>query len=950
MSGEGRSGTFLTPSLVRRGKALALAVLVSFACGYDAHASATPESGSRTVEVVDLRTEHRTDPMGIDTSAPRLSWQLRSQRRGVRQVAYQIRVATTEEALGRGIGLVMDSNQSPGGQSIDLPYNGQALLSRQRYYWQVRVWDEAGIVSEWSKPASWEMGLLNTTDWSAEWISPAPSSSNDALVRRSFRLRSAIKRARVYATARGLYQLFVNGQRAADWELTPGWTSYHKRLQYQIYDVTTQLHPGDNAIGAMLGEGWYSGVIGFPGQSHYYGARSGFLMQLEVTYLDGTTERIATDGGWRSGASPVTMSGIYAGESYDARLEQPGWDQPHFDDRSWLPVQTTAGTTAALIAQQGPPVRKLATITPQKVFRTPSGKTVVDMGQNMVGWVRLSVKGRAGTVVTLHHAEVLDQKGELYTDNLRSADATDQYVLRGNGTEVYEPRFTFHGFRYVAVEGYPGELAPESIAGIVVHSDVGEAGQFASSNPLLNQLQHNIVWGQRGNFIDVPTDCPQRDERLGWTGDAQVFAPTAAFNADVENFFEKWLQDLAADQFADGSVPFVVPDVLRQMDTAGLKGNPDYVGGDRKIPAGGAAGWADAAVTIPWAMYVAYGDSRILERQYESMSRWVDYERRRAGSGLIWKGDFQFGDWLDFGSASRNRFGATSTNLIATAYFAHSVDLLSQTASVLGRRDDAERYAKLFADICAAFQRAFVSADGVVGKGSQTAHVLALQFHLLRNDQRVAAAEHLAEEVRREGHLTTGFLGTPGLLFALSDNDHLEEAFQLLNRKEYPSWLYPLGHGATTIWERWDGIEPDGSFETATMNSFNHYAYGAVGEWLYRVIAGISPDPTAPGYRHVFIQPRVGGGLAHVEASHTGPLGTVRSGWRVTGGKLTLDVEIPPNSTATVRLPHCHLADVTEGGASLAKTQGVMATQQADRDVLVEIGSGRFEFECSWAQ
>ena len=562
---------------------------------------------------------------------------------------------------------------------------------------------------------------------------------------------------------------------------------------------------------------------------------------------------------------------------------------------------------------------------------------MADLGQNLVGWVRLKVQGPAGTTVTIRHAEVLDKDGNFYTANLRKAKATLQYTLRGGGVETFEPHFTFFGFRYVAVAGFPGEVTPEALTGIVIHSQMAPAGTFETSKPLVNQLQHNIVWGQKGNFLDVPTDCPQRDERLGWTGDAQAFSRTAAFNMDVAGFFTKWLGDVAADQFANGAVPHVVPNVL-----------PQFAGRDP----GGAAGWADAANVIPWNMYLAYGDKRILEAQYESMVRWVGYQKSRAGDDYIWDGDFHFGDWLAFASAgmgANDYPGATTgKDFIATAFFAHSTDLLRRTALVLGRADDANRYGDQLQRIKAAFRREFVTEGGRVGEGTQTAYALALQFDLLPEEMRAGAAKRLADEVRTRKHLTTGFLGTPYLCHVLSRYGYMDEAYMLLNREDYPSWLYPVKQGATTIWERWDGQKPDGSFQTTEMNSFNHYAYGAIGDWMYRVMAGIEIDETAPGYKRVLIQPRPGGGFTSVKASHQTPYGQVASAWTLTDGRFELAVEVPPNSRATVRLPKADLSGVTEAGKPLSEGNGVTGRRQDGDATVIDVGSGQYRFAYAW--
>ncbi len=881
--------------------------------------------------VTALRVEYLTNPLAIDAPRPRLSWKITSTERNTVQAAYQIQVTRAER-------LIWDSGRIAGDSSAFVEYGGPALESRRRYAWRVRVWNAKGRVSPWSAPAWWEVGLLQPSDWAAAWIGTAPSPTDSVggpspLLRRVFRVSGVVTRARLYATSLGLYEVYLNGTRVGDQLFTPGWTSYHHRVQYQTYDVTKLLKPGDNAAGVVLGDGWYRGQLGFEGRRNVYGKRIGLRLQLEILYQDGRIEHVSSDSLWKTATGPIQASDIYGGETYDARLERPGWAAAPYDDSRWEPVVLLDPPAARLMASEAPPVRRVRELKPIAIRGAPSGETIVDLGQNFTGWARLKVRGPAGTVVTMRFAEVLDKDGSLYTANLRRASQTDRYTLKGGGEEIYEPHFTFHGFRYVGITGLPARADSGTITGIVVSSDLPQTGSFETSDSLLNRLQQNIVWGQRSNFLDVPTDCPQRDERLGWTGDAQVFAPTAAFNMDVAGFFAKWLGDLAADQDRSGSLPWVIPDVL----------------GADSANASGTAGWSDATVIVPWTMYVAYGDRALLERQYQSMRAWVEFEHRRAGLDLVWRPGWQFGDWLALHSDDPSYPGATtSTDFIATAYFAHSTDLVARSARALGKESDAARYEKLFQDVKAAFNREFVSSGGRVGENTQTAYALAIAFDLLPDTLVSAAAERLAANVRSRGvHLTTGFLGTPQLLPVLSATGHLDVAYDLLLQRSYPSWLYPITRGATTMWERWDGIRPDSTFEDAGMNSFNHYAFGAVGDWMYRTIAGIGLDPQNPGGKRVRIAPRPGGGLTHARASLETPYGTLASSWKLEPQSFALDVTVPPNTVADVTLWGTTIDRIREAGRTLSGVPGVRGVQQRGSDVVVTIGSGQYGFTVS---
>ena len=887
---------------------------------------------AQQITVSDLTSEYKSNPVGIDATHPRLGWKLHSEKRHLLQTAYQIRVARSEKDLRRSARLLWDSGKIESDESVQISYAGSALESRGKYYWQVKVWTNQGV-SEWSAPASWEMGLLNPADWQAKWIScgweeDKTTSQPSPMFRQAFSLKGKIRSARAYITSLGLYEARINGKRVGDQYFTPGWTSYNKRLQYQTYDITDLLQNGQNAVGVTLGDGWYRGYLVWEGRRNTYGEQLGLLMQIEITYANGKRESIITDENWQTAQGPILTSDIYMGETYDAQKEKMGWDTPAYQDEDWGKAALLPAVKTQLIAPAGPPIKKIEEITPIALITTPKGEQVFDMGQNMVGWVRLKVHGPAGTKVTLRHAEVLDKFGNFYTDNLRLATQKVQYTLKGTGEEIYEPHFTFQGFRYVAVDGYPGTLTKDAITGVVIHSDMDKTGSFSCSNELLNQLQHNIQWGQKGNFLDVPTDCPQRDERMGWTGDAQVFARTAAFNMDVAGFFTKWLGDLAADQLPDGRVPFVIPQIMRDHHSA-------------------ATGWADASTIIPWTQYLIYGDKGILQVQYSSMKSWVDFMLKQAGEEVVWDTGFHFGDWL-FYSPDDDRDGRAAVTykpLIQQAFMTHSLDILSKTAELLGKEADARTYRELHEKARTAFQQEYVTPGGRLVSGTQTAYVLALQFDLLPETLRPVVAQHLVDNISSyNDHLTTGFLGTPYLCHVLTRFGHLDKAYELLLQETYPSWLYPVKMGATTIWERWDGIKPDSTFQNIGMNSFNHYAYGAIGDWMYQNIGGIQIDPKNPGYKHIIIRPRPGGEIQHARTSFESLYGTISTNWEKREGEFHLEVDIPENTTASVWLPTEENASVKLGDQDLAAAPDVLSFQKEAEGTKVVLGSGKYVF------
>ena len=891
---------------------------------------------AQTRNLIDLTCEQLTNPLGIDAKQPRFTWKLESDRRNVKQVAYQIRVSKSADFAAKSI--VWDSRKVNSDESVLVSYAGVYLSSRQKYYWQVKIWDDAAWEWAWSPTASFETGFFSGSEWEANWI----ELNNDTLrygpavtVRKAFGLRKKVASARAYVTAHGFYELYLNGKKVSDDVLTPGWTSYKKRLQYQVYDVTTMLNEGKNAIGAMLGDGWYSGTLGWVSQWGIYGKRKGLLCEIHVKYADGTDEIIKTDASWKATQDgPVRMNGIYEGETYDARKILKDWAEASYNDANWSSVQLGNYAMDNLMASASVPVRKVEEIKPVRIFTTPKGTLVADMGQNMVGWIRLTVTGASGKTITIRHAEVLDKYGEFYTLNYRRATSEAKYILRGDAEgETYEPRFSFFGFRYVAFEGLKmSDLTDGKLVGVVVHSDMPISGDFECSDKLINQLQHNIVWGQKGNFVDVPTDCPQRDERLGWTGDAQAFVRTAAFNKDVASFFTKWMQDVAADQGKNGEVPFVIPDVL----------NPNPA-----VPKGTSAGWGDVATIAPWTMYQVYGDKKILDVQYASMKAWVDYIHKKSGDALIWKGGSIFGDWLFYLPSPEKASepdGHTSREYISTAFFAYSCRLLAQSAEVLGKTEDATFYNALFEKIKKVFNDEYVTKTGRTSSDSQTSYVLALMFDLLPADLRPKATQYLVDDIKsRNNHLSTGFLGTPYLCHVLSDNGRTDVAYDLLFQDTYPSWLYPVKKGATTIWERWDGMKTDSSFQDIGMNSFNHYAYGAIGDWLYRVVAGIEIGKA--GYKHILIQPQPTDKLSYAKASYNSNYGKIESGWERKNGKTTLKIRIPANTTATVALMNTKIGNITEGGKSYSDKVTLQNLRTEGKYVKFEVGSGEYSFE-----
>ncbi len=751
---------------------------------------------------------------------------------------------------------------------------------------------------------------FSNASWIASSISGSPrTSAPSPYLRKAFCLDQQVKSARLTATALGLYECEINGRRVGDEIFAPGWTDYHRRVQYQTYDVTDLLVKGENVLGAILGDGWYCGFAGWKNRQ-IYGDRPRFLARLEVILQEGSAVSIATDSSWKTTTGPIRESDLLMGEIYDARLELGPWSQPKYDDSHWQPViVSTPDPFPELAPRVGPPVRRIEEIKPVSVkVLERDGRHIHDMGQNFAGRVRIKVRAQCGTLVRIRFAEILNPDGQIHTENLRGARATDYYICNGSGEEVWESRFTFHGFRYVELSGLAPQDAVE-VMGVVLHSDTPPTGTFRCSHNLLNQLQHNIVWGQKSNFLEVPTDCPQRDERLGWAGDAQVFIRTACFNMDVKDFFHKWMRDMRDAQTPRGAIPAVIPNA-DFLGAAGSLGGPNEDGG----PA-----WADAMIICPWTHYLCYGDLSILEENYEAMKRFMDFmaghrclDKIRSHPDVdSWGG---FGDWLALDGSGLTE-GMTPRDLIGTAFYAHDAAIMARVAARLGCDADAVGYSALHDEIVEAFRRRFVTPEGLLVSGTQTAYVLALHFDLLPANSRPAAACELVRNIKkRDYHIATGFVGTPYILDVLENAGHLDVAYKLLEQESFPSWLFPVKNGATTIWERWDGWTPDKGFQDKGMNSFNHYAYGAVGAWMVRTVAGLDIDPAEPGYRHIIFRPRPGGSITWAEAKLPTAHGEIAIHWELKNDALHVLLTVPEGCHATFQPPAGFAAELSHHG------------------------------------
>lgn len=881
-----------------------------------------------------LRCNHLADPVGLGDAQPEFAWQLAfSGKPGNHaQSAWQVHAASSPAALARGKPDLWDSGQVRSNATFGIAWGGAPLASRTRVHWRVRVWDERNQPSRWSEPAVLETGLLAPGDWSARWIQAAtvggPRASAPApLLRRDFELPAAPVRARLHITALGLAEPWINGTRVAADALFPGWTDYRTRVQVRTLDVTAALRAGPNTLGAVLGDGWYCGHVEWRDRQ-LYGDRPRLLAQLEADLPDGTRVTVASDDGWTWRTGPILAADLIMGETHDARLDLGAWCTPDAARAGWAPVEMFEDPGIARDPFAGPTVVEneiVPAVAINIVHEWPRPKYVVDFGQNLVGVVRLRVEAPAGTTLTLRHAEVLDANGQIYTANLRSARATDHYTCRGGGVETWQPRFTFHGFRYVEIKGLPAEPKPADVVAVVLHSVLPPTGEFSCDVPLLNQLQHNIVWGQKGNFLDIPTDCPQRDERLGWTGDAQVFARTAAFNRDVAAFFARWQQDIADSQSPAGRVPATVPHTGLPFE--------DHDGG----PA-----WADAAYICPWTVYLVYGDTRLLARHYASLRRFVAANDAKSLRDIrvhpdmgAWGG---FGDWLALDGSGKVD-GGTPRDLIGTAFLAHAHEILARIARLLGHTADAAHHEARREAVRTAFISRYVTAQGLVAGNTQTSYVLALHFGLAPEELRGELVKALVRDIESRGNkLATGFVGTSYLPWVLSENGRADVAFRLLHQTQWPSWLYAVTQGATTIWERWDGWTKEKGFQDAGMNSFNHYAYGAIGDWLYRRVAGLDMDPEVPAYGRLRIRPLPGGEVRRAAAALETVRGRAAVSWELRDGTLAVRALVPPNTTAQIELP-------APEGSRVRAGKSARPVRHADGVAVLEAGAGEHTLE-----
>ena len=893
-----------------------------------------PSTPSSDISITNLTCEHLCDPLGIDVTTPRMSWILGSGRRGQMQTAYQVLVASSPAALAKDDGDLWNSGKVMSDQSVLVPYAGSALHSGMACYWKVQVWDKDGRQSAWSPTGFWTMGLLSQEEWKGEWIGKddGPDTSDDRTLaarwlRKEFSVTKPIARATVSMAGLGLSELYCNGEKVSDDVLSPGLSDYTRRVYYVTRDVTALLRQGANAIGVILGNGrFFAPRLKKPVETVSYGYPK-LRMQMRIDYADGTGETVVSDRTWKlTTDGPLRANNEYDGEEYDARMEMDGWAQPGFADKTWQAPDVVAAPAGPLRAQMAEPIRVTERFTPVSVREIAPGKFIYDMGQNLVGWCRMFVQGPRGTKVTLRHAETLTPDGQLYVANLRTAKAADIYTLRGTGTEIYEPRFTYHGFRYVELTGYPGTPDLATLQACVVHDDVAKTGTFITSNPIINRVYNNIVWGVRGNYRSMPTDCPQRDERHGWLGDRSSESFGAAYIFGIAAMYAKWVQDMEDAQLASGSVSDVCPAYW-----------PFY--NDN-------ATWAGSTVMIPHALFMQYADTGLIRRHYGSMVRWIDHMSTFIKDDIMPKDTY--GDWCVPPEDaklihSEDPLRKTSGELLGTAFFQHELMLMSRFATVVGKPADAQRFTALAARLKKGFHvRFFDASRGYYDTGSQTSCVIPLAFGLVPEEHKKSVFARLVYKITEEthGHVGTGLVGAQWLNRVLTDNGRTDLVYGFLTATTYPSWGYMASKGATTIWELWNGDTADPG-----MNSGNHVMLvGDLVIWLYEHLAGLAPDPGSPGFKRIVMKPTPMGELTDVAATHRSPYGQAASAWSQKNNVFTWDLTIPVNTTATLHIPCAKGSNVFEGHVPLNDVRDVRVLREENGVVVCTVGSGAYSF------
>ena len=908
-------------------------IVITFICSvYEISINNSPLS------INDLKTEYHTNPKGIDVLKPRFSWVLTGKGRNRTQTAYRILVSSSEKKLSNNQGDIWDSKKITSNNTNQIEYKGKILSSHTTYYWKVKVWDESNSESTWSKTAHWSMGLLKFSKWKGLFISHDvgydKTDKYDSLylpparyLRKSFTPKKKIKKATAYTTALGLYELRLNGSKVGDDHFAPGWTDYNKRLYYQTYDITKHIKEGENVIGAIIADGWYAGYIGYglfvrlDKVREFYGVNPSFMGQIHLEYADGSVEIIPTDTSWKSNQGAIREADILMGEVYDATMENTGWDSPNYNDASWKTPKVYTYPNGKLQVHPGNLVKNTERIRPIKITEPTSGVYVFDMGKNIAGIPELKVKGPKGTKIRLRFGEILKRDGNIQTENLRLARATDTYILKGEGEEVWQPKFTYHGFQYIEVTGFPGKPTLDAITGLVLSSIKTDASTFSSSNAMNNALYKNIKTTQEANFFDIPTDCPQRDERLGWLGDAQTYMRSASFNADVASFMSKFLIDVDDAQRWYGAYPNFAPF--------------PYSRPNQYAPA-----WMDAGIIIPYNMYKVYNDTRILEYMYAGMEKFMEFQADASTDFIRPGGGNNWGDWLSVNEA-------TSHDFIGASYYGYDAKLMAEMAEALGKIADAKKYKTLFESIKTAFAKKYILENGHTSEDTQTSYALALYFDLFPEHLAKKGASRLAEKIEKNGFkFSSGFLGTKHVMLALSKYGFDDIAYKLFQQTEYPSWGYSVVNGSTSIWERWNSYTKDESSNSdlnSSMNSFSHYAFGSVAEWMFMNAVGIETEDS--GYRNIIIKPAISKEMNFIKGSYKSINGTISSAWNWEKNHLIMNIEIPTNTCAKVYIPTLQVSKIKESNIALKKNSDIKVLQSEEKFTVLKVGSGKYSFK-----